>query len=118
MKNILRIIYGILLIAAGISHFLFPAFYEPMVPDYLPNPKLLTILSGVAEIALGALLIWPVTARLACWGVIALLIAVFPANVYMATHPELFPQYAAWSLWLRLPLQSLLITLAYWLSKK
>ncbi len=118
MKSIFRIIYGLCFIIAGTSHFLIPKFYEQLVPPYLPAPWLLNIVSGAAEIVLGALLIWPATSRWAAWGLIALLLAVFPANIHMALHPEQFPQYAAWSLWLRLPLQTLLISLAYWLSKR
>lgn len=117
MKNILRIIYGSLFIFSGTTHFLFPAFYEQLVPANFPSPALLIILTGVAEIVLGTLLIWPATARLASWGLIVLLVVMFPVFIHMATHPEQFPQFAPWSLWLRLPLQTLLISLAYWLGR-
>jgi uncharacterized membrane protein len=117
MKNIFRIIYGSLFIISGTTHFLVPAFYEQLVPASFPSPALLIILTGVAEIVLGSLLIWPATARLASWGLIMLLVAMFPVFIHMATHPEQFPQFAPMGLWLRLPLQTLLISLAYWLGR-
>jgi len=118
MKNIFRILYGLLFIAAGTNHFLNPAFYEQMIPSYLPSPKLLNIVSGIAEIGLGALLLWPSTSQLAAWGLIALLVAIFPANLQMALNPEQYPQFSEWSLWLRLPFQAVFIGLAYWLTKR
>jgi uncharacterized membrane protein len=117
IKYILRIIYGSLFVISGATHFIFPEFYERLVPANFPSPALLIILTGVAEIVLGALLIWPPTARLASWGLIGLLVAMFPVFIHMATHPEQFPQFAPLGLWLRLPLQTLLISLAYWLGR-
>ena len=96
---------------AGANHFRNPAFYERIVPPAFPTPALLVAVSGVCEIAGGVgLLIRPLR-RAAGGGLIALLIAVFPANVYMATHPEAVPelQVARWLLWARLPLQGVLI---------
>src|SRR5207248_11723419 len=84
------------------------------VPPYLPWPLALVIISGLAEMGLGALLLAPRWSALAAWGLIALLIAVFPANLHMALHPWLYPWASAALLWLRLPLQALLIAWAYW----
>src|ERR1700679_666550 len=73
---------------AGINHFLIPGFYQQIVPPGFPSPKTLVIVSGLAEIAGGlGLLIRPMR-RMAGWGLILLLIAVFPANIYMAVYPE------------------------------
>ncbi len=75
------------------------------------------VLSGLAEIGLGGLLLFEGWSRLAAWGLIALLIAVFPANVNMALHPELYPWASSLGLWLRLFLQGLLIAWAYWYTR-
>ena len=91
---------------AGINHFLIPGFYEQIVPPGFPSPKILVIISGLAELAGGlGLLIRPVR-RMAGWGLIVLLIAVFPANIYMAVYPEGFG-ILPWLLWMRLPAQGL-----------
>ncbi len=118
LKIIFRIIYGVGFIAAGISHFVITDHYAKTVPPYLPAPEILVYLSGAAATVLGALLLWPKTSRYAAWGIIAFLLAVFPSNIHMAMHPEQYPHIPELSLWLRLPLQTLLISLAYWLSKR
>lgn len=100
--------------AAGVNHFVMPKFYLRMMPPYLPGHLALVYLSGVAEILLGTLMLVPATSRLAAWGLIALLIAIFPANLHMALHPERFPEFSPTSLWLRLPLQALPLAWAYW----
>ena len=105
---------GLLFLAAGALHFVIPQTYERVVPPYLPNPPLLVLLSGLAEIACGLGILWRPTRQAAGWGLIALLIAVFPANVYMAQAQLMGP---AWALWLRLPLQALLIWWVWWASK-
>jgi uncharacterized membrane protein len=114
LKEILRWLMALLYVAAGLNHFLRPAFYAVMIPPYLPAPQLLVTVSGLAEIALGILVVVPRVSRLAAWGVIALLIAVFPANLYMAQHPEHFPQFSRSALLIRLPIQLVLILWAYW----
>lgn len=116
--NFFRIFYGILFIGSGVSHFVTPDFYESIVPEFLPNAKLLVIATGIIEILLGAFFAYKPTARYAAWALIIYLIAMFPVNVLMALHPERFPQFAPLGLWLRLPLQTLLITLAYFLSRE
>ncbi|MEA2236066.1 MAG: hypothetical protein QOC81_790 [Thermoanaerobaculia bacterium] len=116
-KEIFRWLLAALFVFAGINHFVRPLFYEPMVPPYLPSPHLLVVLSGVAEIFLGVLLLVPRASRMAAWGLIALLIAVSPANIHMAMHPELFPQFHAAALWIRLPLQIVLMAWAYWFTR-
>ena len=99
-----------LFVAGGIGHLVAPTFYMKIMPPYLPYHAALVLLSGLAEIALGLLLLIPRTSRPAAWGLIALLIAVFPANLYMAQNPQRF-DLPPLMLWLRLPLQGLLI---YW----
>src|SRR5476651_47207 len=108
-KLVTKVICGLLYIAAGVNHFWNPKFYENIMPPYLPWPSKLVALSGVAEIALGMALLIPLTSQLAAWGLILLLIAVLPANIHMAMHPELYPSIPAILLWLRLPLQGVLV---------
>ncbi len=114
---ILKWLFGILFVLAGTNHFLNPDFYLRIMPIYLPWHLFLVYLSGVFEIVLGALLLIPKFSRLAAWGLIALLIAIFPANIYMAMNTELFHEFNWLLIWLRLPLQFLLMIWAYWLTK-
>lgn len=112
-RLVLKVLLGLVFVVAGINHFLFEAFYLRMLPPYLPAPRVLVFVSGVAEVVLGILFLIPKFTRLSAWGLIALLIAVFPANVQMALNPELFPEFSAVLLWLRLPLQAVLIAWAH-----
>jgi uncharacterized membrane protein len=113
-KAVLRVLLAAFFIFAGISHFTNRAFFIAIVPPYLPWPAALVYISGVAEILLGALLMVPRTARLAGWGLIALLIAVFPANIHMAMHADRYPTISPTVLLIRLPLQGVLIALVYY----
>jgi uncharacterized membrane protein len=117
VNEIFRWLLAALFVFAGVSHFLRPQFYDPMVPPYLPWPHLLVVISGIAEIVLGVALLIPRASRLAAIGLIALLIAVFPANIHMAMHPQLFPQFDPIALWIRLPMQLVLIAWAYWFAR-
>jgi uncharacterized membrane protein len=108
MRTILRGLAAIFFVVAGVFHFLKPEMYLQIMPPYFPEPQLLVMVSGVAEIAGGlGLLIAPLR-RAAAWGLIALLLAVFPANIYMVQHPGQF-HLAPWLLWVRLPLQGVFI---------
>jgi len=108
-----RVFMAALYVAAGAGHFIVTRAYVRIVPDYLPAHRELVLISGVAEIAGGIGLLIPPTRRPAAWGIILLLIAVFPANLWMAQHPDRFPNIPTWILWLRLPLQLPLIWWAY-----
>lgn len=118
IKRILKWLFGIAFVLAGANHFLNADFYLKIMPPVLPAPLFLIYLSGVFEILFGALLLVPKYTRLAAFGLIALLIAVFPANVYMALNPQLFSEYSPAALYLRLPLQLVLIGLAFRLAKR
>lgn len=98
-------------VLAGALHFVMPDAYERMVPPALPAPRPLVYCSGVAEIAGGVGLLRPTTRRLAGWWLIATLIAVFPANVHMAAHPDEYPTFpgGARGLQARLPLQAVFV---------
>ncbi len=94
----------LLFVGAGALHFIRPGIYLRIMPPALPAPLLLVYLSGLFEILGGLGLLWPRTRQLAGWGLLALLVAVFPANVYMAqAHQEL--GVPGWLAWGRLPLQ-------------
>lgn len=118
MKRISKWIFAAAFVFAGANHFLNPAFYLRIMPPFLPAPLFLVYLSGVIEIALGVLLLVPRFFRFAAYGLIALSIAVFPANIYMAANPHLFAEYSPTALYARLPLQFVLIVWAFWLAKK
>jgi len=112
MKEVSLYIMSVLYIVAGINHFARPKTYLRMMPPWLPAPNAMNYLSGAAEIILGALLLWAPTRFWAAWGLIALLVAVFPANIYMLTSGKFKlpkPLLVA-----RLPIQLLLIAWAYW----
>ena len=94
---------------AGVMHFVAPARYIAIVPSRLPNAPLLVIISGICEILGGLGVLLPQTRRLAGWGLIALLIAVFPANIHMLQLAYANDGTTLWKavLWFRLPLQLL-----------
>lgn len=104
---------GLLFVAAGVNHFIRPAMYAAIIPPMLPGPLLLVYLSGAAEVVVGALLLVRRTERLGAWGAIAVLVAIFPANVYMALDAQAFAPIPEVLLWLRLPLQGMLIGWAF-----
>lgn len=106
-------------ITAGVLHFLRPEFYMRIMPPYMPWHAALVAISGGAEIVGGLGLLIPKTQRWAAWGLIALLIAVFPANWFMATHPTEAAAAAlpGWALWGRLPLQALFVWWLLWCTR-
>jgi uncharacterized membrane protein len=110
-RKIGPLLLGILFVAAGANHFILPDMYLKIMPPYLPWHYGLVLLSGAAEILLGLGMFFLSTRSFGAWGLIALLIAVFPANIYMAMNADLFSNIPVVLLWLRLPLQFLLI---YW----
>jgi uncharacterized membrane protein len=117
LKSTLKVVLALFFIGAGINHFVRTGFYLRMMPPYVPLHLAMVQISGVSEIALGVLLLIPQTATVAAWGLIALLVAVFPANLQMALHPETFPEFRPAVLWLRLPLQAVLIAWAFWYTR-
>jgi len=98
---------------AGVFHFVRPATYLAMMPPWLPQPGLLVAVSGLAEIAGGLGLLLVRFRRRAAWGLIALLVAVFPANLQVALHGWPGTDFPRWVLWVRLPFQALLIWLVF-----
>ena len=106
-----RLLMGAMYVTAGLAHFALTPLFASIVPDYLPAHRELVLASGVAEIAGGLGVIYPPTRRAAAWGLVVMLVAVFPANVWMARHPERWPSIPQGMLYARLPLQ---VPLIWW----
>jgi uncharacterized membrane protein len=107
-------VLGVLFIGAGVNHFVMPRPYRRIVPPWLGGSSTraaIVTVSGVAEVAGGLGVLVPRTRRLSGLGLIALLAAVFPANLHMALNPGEFPRIPRWALYARLPLQPLM---AWW----
>lgn len=111
MRRLLLYLMALLYILAGINHFLNTETYMAIMPPWLPAHRWLVFVSGIAEIMLGTLLLPRKSRRLAAWGIIALLITVFPANLQMALDWHRQGHAHEWMAWLRLPLQ---IVLVWW----
>lgn len=109
-----RALLSAFFVGAGVNHFLMPSAYRAIVPPSLRahNARVVAI-SGIAEIAGGVGVLLPRTRRLSGLGLIALLAAVFPANLYMARNPRRFPRVPRWALYARLPLQPLMARWAW-----
>lgn len=108
---------GILYILAGLNHFRKPEGYEKIVPHFMQHAHLLVVVSGIAEILLGILLFVKPARRLAAWGIILLLIAVFPANIQMCIDYYRTGNPNFWITVVRLPIQFLLIWWAFQYTK-
>lgn len=119
-KHPLVYVMGILYVVAGILHFVVPELYVQIIPPVFPTRLALVYLSGFAEVAVGVGVVLPRTRPYAAWATIALLVAIFPANVYMATSMVVIEgspgggDPSAYVRWARLPLQGVLILWAYW----
>jgi uncharacterized membrane protein len=115
-RTALRVLLAAVMVTAGVLHFARPEPYVRIVPEWLPAPRALVFVSGFFEIAGGVGLLVPATRRLAAWGLVALLVAVFPANVNMAVRRIGFDG-PPWVLWARLPLQAVLVAWAWWFTR-
>jgi uncharacterized membrane protein len=113
MRTAARYSFAVFFIVAGIAHFIIPELYKRIIPPYLPAHDAINAISGAVEIIIGALIALPKTQRLGGYLAIALLIAVFPANIYLSPHQELMPQVPPLGHLLRLPLQLVFIAWAY-----
>jgi uncharacterized membrane protein len=111
MKKYLVYVMGTVYALAGINHFIMPEVYTRIMPPIFPAALMLVYVSGVAEILLGIGLCIKATRKIAAWGLIALLIAIYPVHFYMALHPDIFNNVPLAGLYLRIPLQLLFI---YW----
>ncbi|MEK7723294.1 MAG: DoxX family membrane protein [Acidobacteriota bacterium] len=117
LQEIVKYCFALIFITAGILHFVKTDFFVRIMPPFIPWHLFWVYLSGVVEIILGVTLLIPKFSRLAASGLIILLIAVFPANIYMAMNPQNFPEFSLAGLYIRLLIQFVLIGLAYWLRR-
>ncbi len=109
-----RLLLGVAFVGAGVNHFVMPRPYERIVPPSLKDrARSLVVVSGAAEIAGGLGVLLPWTRRSAGLGLVALLAAVFPANLYMARAPQHFRKIPRWALYARLPLQPMMMVWAW-----
>jgi uncharacterized membrane protein len=111
VKRALRILLAVFFIGAGTNHFVSADFYRSIMPPYIPWHSAMVTISGAAEILGGVGVLIPRTRKLAAWGLITLLIAVLPVHIHMVIHG--FRSVPAWLLWLRLPLQLVMIAWVY-----
>ena len=117
IKTLSIILMTLFYIMAGTNHFINPDWYVRIVPPILPFKTAIVYISGILEIILGTLLIFPKRRFIASWGLILLLVAVYPANIYVAlTNGEVMDTTPLIA-WGRLPFQFVFIGLAYWHSK-
>ena len=120
-RPIFRVLLALAMAAIGVDHLADPTPFVNIVPRELPMPLVLVYVSGVCEIALGLGLLVPRVRRLAGFGLVALYVAVFPANINMAVRglsPNPEHPIPSWIAWARLPFQILFIVLALWVSKR
>lgn len=119
VKEILRFVLALSIGSVGILHFTSPEPFVRIVPEILPAPLALVYISGFFEILGSIGLLIPLVSRAAAWGLIALFVAVFPANINMAVNQiylDGLPESPA-LLWGRLPFQAVLIAWAWWYTK-
>ena len=114
MRNIAAYAFAVFFVIAGINHFVMAEFYLKIIPPALPAHDLINALSGIAEIVIGVMVGLPRTRVLGGWLAIALLVAVFPANIYLYMNQGIIPQVSPALHLLRLPLQALFIAWAYY----
>jgi uncharacterized membrane protein len=119
-KETLRGIFAVCMILAGITHFLAPGEYVKIVPSLLPAPETIVYISGVFEILGGFGLLIPSVSQAAAWGLVLLLIAVYPANINMAVNHIKITHVPDSNLLqaIRLPFQFVLIAWAWWYTKE
>ena len=111
-----RVFFALSFIAVGTSHFTAPQPFVSIMPAYLPWPLELVYISGIFEVSGGVGLLFPITRRVAAWGLIALLIAVYPANINMLVNDIYIGDMPRerWLLWARMPLQLLMALGVMW----
>lgn len=117
MKTLFRYLLAILLVVAGVGHFVATERFMAIMPPYLPWHRELVLISGFFEILIGSALCFRPLVYYAGWAAVALFVAVFPANLYLFQHQEILPAPYVVHL-LRLPLQGVLIVWAWWLTRR
>lgn len=115
-KTVFKWLLALLMVFAGVMHLINPGFFLKIMPPYLPLHLELVYLSGLMEIGFGICLLISRFSRFAAWGIIALLIAVFPANIYLYQHQEIVPASPTIH-FMRLIFQGVLIWMVYWQTR-
>jgi|TARA_B100001093_G_scaffold305440_1_gene291405 uncharacterized membrane protein len=120
IKNITIYVMSLLYIIVGIKHFMDVEYFVSIVPTYISWKQEAVFISGFFEILLGILLLFHKTRKLAAWGIILLLITVFPANIYLYVSevPRDILNISKTDALIRIPFQIPLIIISYWHSKK
>jgi uncharacterized membrane protein len=113
LRKVSLILLAMFFALAGMNHFLNPKLYLAMIPPYIPVPVAVNLISGTAEMVGGIAILIPLLRRAAGWGLIILLLAVFPANIHVAIHGWDGVTIPTWVLWARLPFQFALVTWVY-----
>ena len=114
-RLVFRILLAAFFVAAGANHFRTPSLYLGMMPPWLPWPLALVYVSGAAEILGGIGALVRFTRRFSGWGLMVLLIAVFPANLHVAMQGQMKGfDFSPLTLWLRLPFQLVLMAGVWW----
>ena len=116
-RRIALLALSVFFVVAGVNHFVSPDFYTGIMPPYLPAHLELVYLSGLFEILGGIAVLVPGVRVLAGYGLVLLLVAVYPANIHTALHPELFPDISAFAHYARLPFQFVFAAWAYWATQ-
>ncbi len=115
---------GLFYVVAGINHYVHPAMYLAVMPPYIPWPLGMVYVTGIAEVlgGIGVMIpdgfVFSRTRAGAAWGVVALLICIWPVHINMCLHPGMFPGVPLWAIWVRLPLQIPLIAWAWLYTRK
>lgn len=121
LKKYLKPLLGIFFLFAGANHFANPEFYLPLIPDYLPSPALLNVLSGLIEVALGVLLFVPRFTKLAAYGIMVFLVILIPSHIYFIQIGSCIEGglcIPEWFAWVRLLIiQPMFILWAYLVAK-
>lgn len=116
-KNLVLFGLAIFFVNTGIDHFINAGFYLSIMPPFFPLHEEAVYISGFFEVLGGMGVLIPRLRKIAGWGLVALLIAVYPANIYMALAPEAFPNIPVLLIYSRLPLQFLFFYWAYSVTK-
>lgn len=119
MKAIAPILVGLPFVLVGLTHFISPETFTAMMPGFIPWHSFWVYFTGLAEVAGGLGLMIPHLRRAAGWGLLALLIGVFPANIHMAINEVQLPGFdplPAWALWARLPFQLVFAAAVWWVA--
>ncbi len=114
LKTVMKYLLAIAFIGAGLNHFKNPEFYLRIMPPYLPWPSALHLIAGFFEFIFGVMLLIPRFQWYAAWGLIALLLAIYPSNIHMAINNQDYPELPMIYHWIRLPFQFVLIAWAWW----